>query len=116
MTSQEASGLGGEGPALTVRREDNGRLLVLSGELDLATAHILQSALDREWGTDGDLTLDLAGLEFLDSTGVKLIITAARKLEGRGWLILRAPAAPIQRVLDLVQIGRVPSVKVESLE
>jgi anti-anti-sigma factor len=64
----------------------------------------------------GDLTLDLADLEFMDSTGIKLLITAARKLEGRGWLILRSPTAPIQRVLELVQIGRVSNVKVEGLQ
>jgi anti-anti-sigma factor len=116
MTSQGAGDLGGEGPGLTVRREGDGRLWVLSGELDLATAHILQSALDEDGGSGGDLTFDLAGLEFMDSTGIKLIITAARKLEGRGWLILRSPAAPIQRVLELVQIGRIANVKVEGLE
>jgi anti-anti-sigma factor len=113
MTSQGAGDLGGEGPGLVVRREAEGRLWVLSGELDLATAHVLQSALDRDGESDGDLTFDLAGLEFMDSTGIKLIITVARKLEGRGWLILRSPAAPIQRVLELVQIGRVANVKVE---
>jgi anti-sigma B factor antagonist len=116
MTSQEADRMGDGGPGLSVRWEGDDRALVLSGELDLATAHILQSALDQHGGSDGDLTLDLAGLDFMDSTGIKLIITAARTLEGRGCLILRSPAAPIQRVLELVQIDRVPGVKVESLE
>jgi anti-anti-sigma factor len=111
MTIQE---VGGDGPGLTVERASDGTL-VLSGELDLATAHVLQTALDQS-GQGGDITLDLAGLEFMDSTGIKLIITAARKLEGRSWLILRSPGAPIRRVLELVQIDRVPSVKVESLE
>ena len=113
-TSQEADDSTADGPGLTVRREDDGRLLVLSGELDLATAHVLQAALDGGSDAGGDLTLDLAGLEFMDSTGIKLIITAARKREGKGRLVLRSPAAPIRRVLDLVQIDRVPSVKVES--
>jgi anti-anti-sigma factor len=113
MTSQETGQLGEEGPGLSVRPE--GDALVLSGELDLATAHILQSALERHRG-DGDLTLDLAGLSFMDSTGIKILITAARMLEGRGCLILRSPAPPIRRVLELVQLDRVPGVKVEYLE
>jgi anti-sigma B factor antagonist len=113
MTRQEAGQAGEGGPGLSVRQE--GDALVLSGELDLATASILQSALDGHQG-DGDLTLDLAGLSFMDSTGIKILITAARALEGRGCLILRSPAPPIRRVLELVQIDRVPGVKVEHLE
>jgi anti-anti-sigma factor len=114
MSSQETGQPAEGGPALSVRPEGEGAL-VLSGELDLATAHILQSALDQRLG-DGDLTLDLAGLSFMDSTGIKILITAARMLEGRGCLILRSPAPPIRRVLELVQIDRVPGVKVEHLE
>ncbi|HEY8200546.1 MAG TPA: STAS domain-containing protein [Actinomycetota bacterium] len=114
MTSQETGQSGDPGLGLSVRWEDD-TALVLSGELDLATAHILQAALDRHGG-DGDLTLDLAGLGFMDSTGIKIIITAARMLEGRGLLTLRSPAPPIRRVLELVQIDRVPGVKVEHLE
>ncbi len=114
MTSPETSQLG-DAPGLSVRGEDDGRTLVLKGELDLATAHILESALDRPCGEEGDLTLDLAALDFMDSTGIKLIIATARRLEGRGSLVLRYPASPIQRVLDLVQIDRVPGVKVQTL-
>lgn len=111
MTIHDA---GAEGPGLRVDRSSDGTL-VLSGELDLATAHVLQSVLDQ--GTaDADITLDMSGLDFMDSTGIKLIITAARRLEGGNRLILRSPAAPIRRVLDLVQIDRVPSVQVESAE
>lgn len=116
MTSQETHL--GDPPGLSVRDEGDGRTLVLAGELDLATAHILESALDRHCGEHdvaGDLTLDLSGLDFMDSTGIKLIIAAARRLEGRGCLILRSPASAIQRVLELVQIDRVPGVKVQTL-
>ena len=116
MTTHEAGGSADEAPGLTVRREEDGRILVLSGELDLSTAHVLQTEMNRDAVANGDLTLDLAGLEFMDSTGIKLIITAARNLEGRGLLILRSPGAPIRRVLELVQIDRVPSVKVESVD
>jgi anti-sigma B factor antagonist len=102
-----------EGPGLTIREEDDGRLLVLTGELDLATVAVLESALSALGGNSRDVTLDLAGLAFMDSSGIKLIINAARDLEGRGFVTLRSPSAPILRVLELVQIDRLPNVKVE---
>lgn len=106
---------GDEDPALDIRHEKDGRL-VLTGELDLATAPLLEAALARARERGGDITLDMAGLEFMDSTGIKVIITSARRLEGNGSLILRAPGPAIRRVLDLVQIERVPAVKIEMPE
>lgn len=48
--------------------------LVLSGELDLSAAPLLRAAFDRVMRQGCDrLLLDLAGLRFLDATGLELI-------------------------------------------
>ena len=46
------------------------------GELDLATVGTLQAALDGIEGA-GRLVLDLRGLSFLDSTGLRLLVRSA---------------------------------------
>jgi anti-sigma B factor antagonist len=64
---------------LTVAPEpQGGRRLTLRGELDLATTGQLAAAL-AEAGTP--VLLDLSGLTFMDSTGVRLLLEAA---EGTG--------------------------------
>jgi anti-sigma B factor antagonist len=74
-----------------------------AGDLDLDTVHRVEAALGRlrEEGS-GNLVLDLRGLTFMDSTGLRLVIrwhTAAQD-EGFGFAIVPGPEV-VQRVLRL---------------
>jgi anti-anti-sigma factor len=75
----------------------------LTGELDLANADRLQHALEAAESTDAaTIVLDLAGLTFMDSTGVQVLVGAhvrSRAVSDR-LTVLRGPAA-VQRVLQL---------------
>ena len=93
---------------LTVRSERDGVLhtIRLEGELDLATAEELERELLRVEGSDAlSIVLDLSGLEFIDSTGVRLLIQAdARSRANSNRLaLLRGPRA-VQRVFELIGI------------
>jgi anti-sigma B factor antagonist len=72
-----------------------------SGELDLATVEDLERELQRAEASDAKaIVLDLAGLTFMDSTGVRLLLQAhARSRADAGRLTLLRGPAPIQRVL-----------------
>jgi anti-sigma B factor antagonist len=74
-----------------------------AGDLDLDTVHRVESALRalREKGA-GNLVLDLRGLTFMDSTGLRLVIrwhTAARE-DGFRFSIVPGPEV-VQRVFRL---------------
>ena len=74
-----------------------------AGDLDLDTVHRVESALFalREQGA-GNLVLDLRGLTFMDSTGLRLVIrwhTAATE-EGFRFAIVPGPDV-VQRVFRL---------------
>jgi anti-sigma B factor antagonist len=74
-----------------------------AGDLDLDTAHRVESALGalREEGS-GDLVLDLRRVTFMDSTGLRLVIrwdTAAR--EGRFRFAIVPGGEVVQRVFRL---------------
>jgi anti-sigma B factor antagonist len=90
---------------LTVRSERADRIhaIRLFGELDLATAVTAERELARVEATDAEtILLDLSGLTFVDSTGVRLLVTAtARSRADQNRLALvRGPYA-VQRVLEL---------------
>jgi anti-anti-sigma factor len=79
--------------------EDGAVVLRLSGELDLVSEPILAAALAR---TDGrPVRIDLEELAFMDSTGLRALLSAAREVKG---LQLRGPLqAPVKRLLELTQ-------------
>lgn len=84
---------------------DHGRAVVaVAGELDLSTAAELSLSLapllEQRPAT---VTMDLAGLEFIDSTGLTLLVRTSNRLgEHHGVLQLASPTPPVRRVLELV--------------
>jgi anti-sigma B factor antagonist len=73
------------------------------GELDLDTVHRIEAALEELRGDEcADLVLDLRGLTFMDSTGLRLVIrwdTAARE-DGFNFAIVPGEDV-VQRVFQL---------------
>jgi anti-sigma B factor antagonist len=79
----------------------------VTGELDMATCPELDWALRNVSAETSSVVLDLRGLNFMDSTGLHVIITANERLrrEGRQLLVVRGPAA-IQRVFAVSGVDR----------
>jgi anti-sigma B factor antagonist len=69
----------------TEQMQDGVRALTVRGELDMNTAPELERALEEALATeDAAIMLDLSECEFIDSTGIALIVRAWQKLEGNG--------------------------------
>jgi anti-sigma B factor antagonist len=78
--------------------------LGLSGELDVASANDAHKRmLGLELRPGAQLVLDLSGLTFMDSTGIRLILQASEhaRMHGAGFAVVRPPAN-VMRVLALV--------------
>lgn len=88
--------------------------IALVGELDPATAPQLDAEIERLLGTDriDRMVLDLAELTFLDSSGLRVFVTARELLTSRGGeLVLQRPSANTQRLLDITGLGEIISVE-----
>jgi anti-sigma B factor antagonist len=93
---------------LEVRTEDRNGLVhvALVGELDLSTVAKVQEELRRvEAAAPATLVVDLSKLTFLDSTGLRCIVTADERArnEGRRIVIVRGPDA-VQRVFAITRL------------
>jgi anti-sigma B factor antagonist len=93
---------------LAVSTEDRDGLvhMALIGELDLSSVPKVQEELRRvEAASPATLVLDLSKLTFLDSTGLRCIVTADERArnEGRRIVIVRGPDA-VQRVFAITRL------------
>lgn len=96
-----------------------GEPLVVSvrGEVDLATAPELESCLQRAFGdAPTGVVLDLEGLTFIDSSGLRVLVARAKEARTRdASLTLRNVPRHAQRVLDLTGLSewfdRAPDTK-----
>jgi anti-sigma B factor antagonist len=81
--------------------------VTVSGELDLVSSPALAEALERAGGTDVDLVLlDLRALEFMDSTGLHVLIKAHQRLHesGRRFAVIRG-GVQVERLLSLTGVA-----------
>jgi anti-anti-sigma factor len=85
-------------------------VVTAAGEVDVSNAHELQAEIDQALQANAratELVLDMAGVTFLDSSGVKCLMRAYRMMLVRGGhLVLREVQPPVLRVLELVGLGR----------
>lgn len=86
--------------------------VTLVGEIDVACSATMQRRLDEvSEFTDGAVVLDMSGVSFIDSTGIRVLVSVRRRLlDQRRSLILRNVSAQTQRVLDLTGLGTVLGV------
>jgi anti-sigma B factor antagonist len=93
---------------LQVQSEDRDGLVhvALRGELDLSTVGKVQDELSRvEAASPPVVVLDLSKLTFLDSTGLRCLVTADERARdaGRRVVIVRGPDA-VQRVFSITRL------------
>ena len=73
-----------ESPALTVTIEygDSDALVVVSGEVDAATAGQVETALDEVIDRRVGVSIDLGNVGFIDSSGLRALIVARQRARG----------------------------------
>jgi anti-sigma B factor antagonist len=94
---------------VTTRTADGVATVALEGELDIATAPMLDATLAKlERNGTGTLLLDLGRVRFIDSTGLRSLLGARRRAEaaGRRLRLANLPVA-VERVFDATGVRRI---------
>jgi anti-anti-sigma factor len=99
---------------LEIEPIDEARGLRLVGEVDLSNVEQLKTALDPQVDRGGEITLDVAGLSFIGSAGVQVLIRALIDLEGRGVIVLRSPGESLRQLIGIMGLDRFPNLEVRS--
>jgi anti-sigma B factor antagonist len=96
--------------AITVHSpEKTVRIVDLHGEIEIYTSQLLKERMNSIV-QDGANTvvLNLENVEYLDSTGLGVLIGTLKKLkEAGGQLLLAAPGARVMRVLEITGLDKV---------
>jgi anti-sigma B factor antagonist len=90
-----------------VQSQDQATVITLAGELDLASSPALQEELDRVAASDSRLLIiDLRELDFMDSTGLSVLVRAHQRAEeqGRRLAMVKGPQQ-VQRLLSLTGVA-----------
>lgn len=96
---------------LRISSADAAKTLALVGELDMANAATLATELENLAATAGSepITIDMSELEFIDSTGIAVLVAAYRRANGEGesrLRFVRSRATGVQRVMDVTGLEK----------
>jgi anti-sigma B factor antagonist len=92
--------------AVDVQERDDGASLHLSGDLDLSSSPRFEQELARVLATPRQrLTIDLQGLSFVDSCGLRAILTAQRECERASCALTLIAGEQAQRLFDLTGVS-----------
>lgn len=100
----------------TVIERTGPRSFRLFGQFDAASAPDVADFLDPFFEEAGDVTVDLAEVEFIDSTGIGVLVVAAKRLPAPGKLVVEAPQHAVRRAMELAGLLSVPNVEVTERE
>ncbi len=94
--------------ATAARLDDGLRVIAVRGELDLSTAADLEAPLEEAIASgDASVLIDLSDCEFIDSTGIALIVRAWQRLDrgaegdGNGRVVICSGNDQVRRVLEI---------------
>lgn len=81
-------------------------LVTVHGEIDVASAGQLEGALIAAESASGrGVLLDLCGVDFIDSTGLRVVLNSIRRLTGESRsLIVACPEGPVRRLFELTAL------------
>ena len=90
----------GKNESIKVSIDENG-IVVAEGDIDLAGGPLLDTAILRLENSQ-PVIIDLAAVEFIDSSGLRSLLSASRRAQERNTsVVLRNPSAGVTRLLGI---------------
>ena len=88
---------------MTIDKQINGSELTLSltGRLDTTTAPELEAVIKENITGVSNLVMDFAGLEYLSSAGLRVILSAQKTMNKQGEMVIRNVNETINEVFEI---------------
>lgn len=98
--------------SIEIRTEDlqDVTVIYVRGEVDLATAPMLQSALRSAMQSGRHVVVDLANATYVDLRGFRTLIEGKEALGERQTLAVTASSPLVHKVIEIIELGTVVPV------
>ncbi|MCU0754780.1 MAG: STAS domain-containing protein [Xanthomonadales bacterium] len=95
-------------------READVIVLLLNGRIDTSTAADLEAAAEPHMRGPSQLLVDLGGIQYVSSAGLRIFLMMAKKLKiAKGRLVLCAMSQAVREVFDLAGLSRIFDIQVD---
>ncbi|WP_449065535.1 STAS domain-containing protein [Planomonospora algeriensis] len=98
---------------VSTRSHGGHTIVTIVGEIDLYTAPRLQSEFDRllDERAAAFMVVDMSGVEFCDSTGMNVLLSALKRLREQGGILeMAGPRPAVRKILQVTGLDSVFTV------
>ncbi len=98
---------------MTINQTKNGSSLAvaLEGRLDTTTAPQLEAELRSALDGVTELTFDFAGLEYISSAGLRVLLSAQKIMNKQGSMVIHNVSADIMDIFDVTGFVDILTIK-----
>ncbi len=83
----------------------------IEGRLDSNTAPLLSKELEASLDGVRELVVDLSTLVYISSMGLRVLLSAQRKLRGKGTMIVKNPSEMVSEILNLTRFNEILTIE-----
>ena len=98
---------------MTIDKQINGGelTLTLNGRLDTTTAPELEAAVSEAVGSCDQLVLDFAGLEYISSAGLRVILKAQKAMAAKGGMKIMNVNETIMEIFEITGFSDILTIE-----
>ena len=98
---------------MTINKEKNNGILTLAieGRLDTVTAPELEKVVNEETADVRDLILDMKGLEYISSAGLRVLLAAQKKMNKQGVMKLTDVCDAVMEVFEMTGFADILTIE-----
>ena len=86
---------------IEIKKTAQETIIEIAGRLDTITAPALEKTINDDIGDTKNLVLDLSGVEYISSAGLRVLLSAQKKMQKIGSMKVTGVCAEVMEVLEM---------------
>ena len=96
---------------IEIKKNADEVVLEVTGRLDTITAPSLEKTIIEDVGDIKNLTLDLKGLEYVSSAGLRVLLSAQKRIQKNGTMKLKNVCDEVMEVLEMTGFADILTIE-----
>ena len=96
---------------INIEKTNGAVLMALEGRLDTTTAPELEKAINGEGDELKSLVLDFNGVDYISSAGLRVLLTAQKKMNAQGYMELRGVSESVMDIFEMTGFADILVIK-----
>ena len=96
---------------IEIKRNATDTSIELAGRLDTTTAPALDKTINEDIGDTKNLILDLKGLEYISSAGLRVLLGAQKKLQKIGSMLVKNVCQEVMEIFEMTGFADILTIE-----